>query len=85
MIKLCCSNRKYVKSFALVSLIYIVSCSSGNEIDRLVRSMTLDEKIGQMTQVDYRYLQDITDIKKYFLGSILSGGGATPPKNQPSS
>ena len=62
-----------------------MSCSSGNEIDRLVRSMTLDEKIGQMTQVDYRYLQDITDIKKYFLGSILSGGGATPPKNQPSS
>ena len=85
MIKLCCSNRKYVKSFALVSLIYIVSCSSGNEIDRLVRSMTLDEKIGQMTQVDYRYLQDITDIKKYFLGSILSGGGSTPPTNQPSS
>ena len=38
-----------------------------------------------MTQVDYRYLQNVTDINKYFLGSILSGGGATPPTNQPSS
>jgi beta-glucosidase len=47
--------------------------------------MTLEEKIGQMTQVDYRYLQDVTDINKYFLGSILSGGGSTPPTNQPSS
>ena len=47
--------------------------------------MTLEEKIGQMTQVDYRYLQNVTDINKYFLGSILSGGGATPPTNQPSS
>ena len=37
--------------------------------------MTLEEKIGQMTQVDYRYLKDKSDITKYFLGSILSGGG----------
>ena len=42
----------------LVSIVHIVSCSADNEIDRLVSSMTLDEKIGQMTQVDYRYLQD---------------------------
>ena len=69
----------------LVSIVHIVSCSADNEIDRLVSSMTLDEKIGQMTQVDYRYLQDKTDIKKYFLGSILSGGGSTPPTNQPAS
>ena len=47
--------------------------------------MTLEEKIGQMTQVDYRYLKDKSDITKYFLGSILSGGGSTPPTNQPSS
>ena len=31
--------------------------------------MTLEEKIGQMTQVDYRYLADKSDIKKYFLGT----------------
>ena len=38
--------------------------------------MTLDEKVGQMTQVDKRMLDSESDIAKYFLGSILSGGGA---------
>ncbi len=41
----------------------------------LIARMALDEKIGQMTQIDRQFLQDEQDIKKYFLGSILSGGG----------
>ena len=35
----------------------------------LVAEMTLDEKIGQMTQVDHRYLEQKSDIKTYFLGA----------------
>ena len=85
MIKLCYLNRIFSKSITLLVAIHLVSCSANNDISGLVSSMTLKEKIGQMTQVDYRYLQDVTDINKYFLGSILSGGGATPPTNQPSS
>jgi len=85
MIKLCYLNRIFSKSITLLVAIHLVSCSANNDINGLVSSMTLKEKIGQMTQVDYRYLQNITDINKYFLGSILSGGGATPPTNQPSS
>ena len=85
MIKLCYLNRIFSKSITLLVVIHLVSCSANNDINGLVSSMTLKEKIGQMTQVDYRYLQNITDINKYFLGSILSGGGATPPTNQPSS
>ena len=85
MIKLCYLNRIFSKSITLLVAIHLVSCSANNDISDLVSSMTLKEKIGQMTQVDYRYLQDVTDINKYFLGSILSGGGATPPTNQPSS
>lgn len=85
MIKLCYLNRIFSKSITLLVAIHLVSCSANNDINGLVSSMTLKEKIGQMTQVDYRYLQDVTDINKYFLGSILSGGGATPPTNQPSS
>jgi beta-glucosidase len=48
--------------------------------DALLAQMTLDEKIGQMTQVDSDALigrED--DIAKYFLGSILSGGNSNPP------
>jgi len=70
-----------------VLFISLFSCSNSDHkyIAELIKEMTLEEKIGQMTQVDYRYLKDKSDITKYFLGSILSGGGSTPPTNQPSS
>jgi beta-glucosidase len=41
--------------------------------------MTLDEKIGQMTQADRGALRSESDIRGYFLGSVLSGGGSSPP------
>jgi beta-glucosidase len=40
--------------------------------------MTLEEKIGQMTQAEQDALNDVNDIQKYFLGSLLSGGGSDP-------
>lgn len=55
------------------------------KVRELISGMTLDEKIGQMTQVDRSYLDDINDIKTYYLGSLLSGGGSAPPVNTPSS
>ena len=86
MKKSCLLNNKLIKTITSIFLFQIMSCSSiDGEVSKLVSSMTLEEKIGQMTQVDYRYLADKADIGKYFLGSILSGGGSTPPTNQPSS
>lgn len=46
-------------------------------VHRLVNQMTLDEKIGQMTQVDQRFVT-AEDITTYFIGSVLSGGGSRP-------
>jgi beta-glucosidase len=40
--------------------------------------MTLDEKIGQMTQGDQMFIKDIDDVEKYHLGSVLSGGDSDP-------
>ncbi|RMF10875.1 MAG: beta-glucosidase, partial [Candidatus Neomarinimicrobiota bacterium] len=54
-----------------------------HKVQSLLSRMTLAEKIGQMTQVNKDYLQDISDIKTYALGSILSGGGAVPAVNDP--
>jgi beta-glucosidase len=51
------------------------------KVDALLKQMTLDEKIGQMTQVDSEALVNHKgDVGKYFLGSVLSGGGSDPPK-----
>ncbi|MEN6309221.1 MAG: glycoside hydrolase family 3 protein, partial [Anaerohalosphaeraceae bacterium] len=43
-----------------------------------VAKMTLDEKVGQMTQAELSGLKDISDIETYFIGSILSGGSSDP-------
>lgn len=44
----------------------------------IVESMSLDEKIGQMTQGELNNISDESDIENLFLGSVLSGGGADP-------
>jgi beta-glucosidase len=46
--------------------------------DALLAQMTLDEKIGQMVQVDSGALKDKADVQKYFLGSVLSGSNSDP-------
>src|SRR5215207_5378015 len=55
-------------------------------VDDLLSRMTLEEKVGQMTQTErLRFEPDATDpgrnetpITTYALGSVLSGGGSTP-------
>ena len=49
----------------------------------LLAKMTLDEKIGQMVQIDSSAITDKADVKKYFIGSVLSGGGSDPADNRP--
>ncbi|MBN2534828.1 MAG: glycoside hydrolase family 3 C-terminal domain-containing protein [Spirochaetales bacterium] len=51
----------------------------------LLSQMTLNEKLGQMAQVDRRFLQEDEHITEYFLGSLLSGGGSAPYPNTPES
>ncbi|KAK3036172.1 hypothetical protein RJ639_029909 [Escallonia herrerae] len=46
-------------------------------IKDLMNRMTLEEKVGQMTQIE-RKLASPDVMKKYFIGSILSGGGSVP-------
>jgi beta-glucosidase len=76
-----------------VSLISImlISCQTGTTISKskslssydtqvkqLLSQMTLDEKIGQMTQAEQDCIKDLNDIETYFLGSILNGGNSDP-------
>jgi beta-glucosidase len=44
----------------------------------LLAKMTLEEKIGQMTQAEQNELKDPADVENYFLGSLFSGGSSDP-------
>ncbi|TXG73483.1 hypothetical protein EZV62_002062 [Acer yangbiense] len=52
-------------------------------IKNLMNQMTLEEKIGQMVQIE-RNVATADVVNKYFIGSVLSGGGSVPaPKASP--
>ncbi|KAL3535980.1 hypothetical protein ACH5RR_004441 [Cinchona calisaya] len=48
-------------------------------INDLISRMTLEEKIGQMAQID-RSVASAEVMKNYYIGSVLSGGGSVPAK-----
>ena len=75
-----------------LTLFFLSACSNNAEavkakniafVDSLISKMTVEEKLGQMTQVDRQFLNDISDVSKYGFGSLLSGGGSTPEVNEP--
>ena len=53
------------------------------QVTALLAQMTLDEKIGQMTQAEQGELpKDLSDVDGLFLGSVFSGGNSDPtPEN----
>ncbi|KAI3443372.1 hypothetical protein Pfo_000037 [Paulownia fortunei] len=50
---------------------------TNKRVKDLLGRMTLEEKIGQMTQID-RLVASTEVVKKYYIGSVLSGGGSIP-------
>ena len=56
--------------------------SPDDRVENLLQQMTLQEKIGQMTQVENHSISG-ADIAKYHIGSVLSGGGGQPRPNSP--
>ena len=59
------------------------SLSAEDRAADLLSRMTTDEKVGQMTQIDRRFLVSESDIATYRLGSLLSGGDSYPSPNTP--
>ncbi|WP_229261942.1 glycoside hydrolase family 3 protein [Duganella guangzhouensis] len=50
-------------------------------IRQIVAGMTLAQKIGQMTQPEIKFSTP-DDIRKYYIGSVLNGGGSWPQGNK---
>ncbi|XP_057778396.1 uncharacterized protein LOC130997154 [Salvia miltiorrhiza] len=51
----------------------------GRRVKDLLSRMSLQEKIGQMTQID-RLVASAHVLNKYYIGSVLSGGGSVPSR-----
>jgi beta-glucosidase len=73
--------------YAATIFIQLLFCISAigqtidEKVDSILQLMTLEEKVGQMTQVERGELNSIQDIASYGIGSILSGGGSAPSPN----
>jgi beta-glucosidase len=84
-----------MKRFFFLLTIYIINiqafaqiyknpdASVEQRVDDLLSRMSVAEKIGQMTQGERGSVDDNDNISKYFMGSVLSGGGSTPSDNSP--
>ena len=59
-----------------------IKIQSLSDIDQAIQSMTLEEKAGQLIQAE-RSKISYSDITRYNIGSILSGGGSVPQGNTP--
>jgi beta-glucosidase len=53
-----------------------------SRVEELLGRMSLDQKIGQMTQTE-RMAITPDEVRDYHIGSVLSGGGSVPGDNQP--
>ena len=51
-------------------------------VEKLVASMSLAEKVGQMTQVE-KFSISPDEVAEHGIGSVLSGGGGNPEPNTP--
>ena len=52
------------------------------QVETLLSRMSLDQKIGQMTQPE-RMEITAAEVRDYHIGSVLSGGGSCPGDNRP--
>ncbi|MFZ5637875.1 MAG: glycoside hydrolase family 3 protein [Pseudomonadota bacterium] len=50
-------------------------------IDAMLSSMTLAQKVGQMTQAEIKSITP-DEVRAYYIGSVLNGGGSWPGKNK---
>src|SRR6266404_2527670 len=72
------SSRRQFLAGSLGSLALLSAQDKNSLAQKLLAGMSLDEKIGQMTQPDQMFLKSLDDIENYHLGSLLSGGDSDP-------
>ena len=77
------------KGFYIFVILFAGSVFANEETDMatearikaILSDMTLEQKVGQMVQGEIKWVKP-GDVSKYFLGSILNGGGSHPNTNR---
>lgn len=64
--------------FGQASVYLDPGASIDKRVNDLLSKMTIEEKVGQMTQADHKAILNLDDVTNYYLGSVLSGGGSDP-------
>ena len=76
--------RKYIlriiKDFNVTDIYKDPNAPIADRVNDLMSKMTIEEKIGQMIQPEWKNATP-DDVKNYYLGSVLSGGGSSPIDN----
>jgi beta-glucosidase len=81
------SERGTLAIFLFMITLLFTACSGApkklssydSQAKKMLEKMTLEEKIGQMTQPEQdQVLSNPGDMQKYFIGSVLSGGNSDP-------
>ncbi len=75
-------RNSHILSLIALSVGLVSPVAADVDIEALLAGMTLDEKVGQMTQAE-RASATPGDVQNFYLGSILSGGGSVPASNTP--
>jgi beta-glucosidase len=76
---------KYTILFSAFLILSLTSCNQepkvswiDKKVDSFLNVMTIEEKIGQMSQIRHFYDMEAGDVKKKLLGSIIHTDGPTP-------
>ena len=84
-----CKKNTLATFFFPLLLLLVQSCadqqqgtdSIEQQVQEILSSMTLEQKVGQMIQGEIRYMTP-QDVRDYSIGSVLNGGGAFPNNDQ---
>ena len=86
-------QRAHFRAFATIACMAagLLACAASTDadnietqIDEILGTLTLEQKVGQMIQAEIRYVTP-DDVRQYQLGSVLNGGGAYPNSEKHSS
>lgn len=75
------TSTAHLKDWPRIKSAIAIDPAMEEKISAIISRMTVAQKVGQMTQPEIKFITP-DDISKYYLGSVLNGGGTWPGLNK---